>query len=427
LLERLRSQDDDGFSLVETLVALVLFAIVASVSARFLITSMGVTRSNAQRVVAANLAAQSIEEVRGKRAVDIADGTTTSQPPAISGTTYTVERTAHYVSSSMSSGLCAQDGAALTFKLVSVTVTWPGMGSVKPVRADTLKALGFGVNGLDATRGSAAVQVLDEQSKPVSGVVVTLNATPAVSQTTGVDGCALFTGLSTATTYSASVSAADGLRTGLRGELIGTVSGIVVQAGKVTSKTLPYAPAGKLAVSFSYPSGFAPASTVGIRLSNPAWAEGSNGFPDCAGVASAPQGCVSGSPRLAARLFPGVYGVWAGSCASTQPTAAGAVTVVRGQQAAATVPLAPLSVNLRSATSQPLPNRPLYLIAQPPSCGVAHQVVSDASGTVRTSLPSGTWMMSLTPTGSAPPVGGWPLVSVDAYGAAVAAQTVTSP
>jgi type II secretory pathway pseudopilin PulG len=422
---RKRRSDDDGISLVETVVAMMLFAVVAAVSAGLLGHIMGATRNNTQRVTAANLAAQYIEEIRGQRALDIPDGGKVYAPVLLAGTAYTVQRTANYVESDSATSLCAGTGSSLVYKLVTVTVTWPDMGTTEPVRSDTLKALGVGVDDLNPTLGMAAVQLLDEGGKALPGVAVTISPGGIVVQT-GIDGCAVFPNLDPATTYTASVDQAG--HTALRGEQLVQTASLTIKAGEVTRTSLSYDKAGSLRVALSYPAGYLPPGALGVTLANTAWSEKTNSFPDCATVSTAPQGCVSGTPRTASRLFPGAYGAWAGACAP-EPATVSTTRVDAGKASDVTVPLAPLVADLRDSAGEPLPNTTLYLTAKSATpCVEKLAAVSDATGTVATSLPSGTWILSLTSDGSGAPVTGWPEVTLDAYaGGSVPRITVQSP
>ncbi len=110
------------------------FAVVAAVSAGLLGQALKVTRSNDQRVVAANLAAQHVEQLRSLRALDIPDGAQTQDVP-VGSTVYTVTRNANYVSSGTSASLCTGSANTLAFELDTVTVTWPDMrGQACPQR-----------------------------------------------------------------------------------------------------------------------------------------------------------------------------------------------------------------------------------------------------------------------------------------------------
>lgn len=406
---------DDGFSLLETIVAMMVFAVVAVVAASLLVSTLSVTKNGSQRVVAANLAAKYVEEARGMRALDIPDGGTVYPPVTLQGTTYTAQRTANYVASDSSTSLCAGGSSQLVYKLVTVTVTWPGMGTTKPVRSDTLKALGLGADGLNQSHGVAAVGLVRGDGTPLPGVTVSLSPLGQTRQT-GVDGCALFTGLVPGTTYHASVNQPS--HTGVYGDQLlpsgsqgTTLSSIQVTAGGVTRRSLDYDRAGSLAVSFTAAPGYPAPAALGVSLSNTAWSEGTRQFRDCSVVASSPKDCVSGTPRTAARLFPGLYGAWGGVCAPAPPSVA-LTKVNPAEVAPVSVPLAPLAVDLRNSQNQPVVGRTLHFTAKTGTpCADAYSAVSDGSGAVQLSLPSGTWTISLS-------AGGTPVaeVTLDAYG-----------
>lgn len=416
---------DEGVSLVETVVAMAVFAVVATVSAGLLGQALRVTRSNDQRVVAANLAAQHIEQLRSLRALDIPDGAQSQDVP-VGSTVYTVTRNANYVSSGTSASLCTGSDNALAFKLVTVTVTWPDMRGVKPVRSDTLRALGLGADGADTSRGTAAVALQTAAGGPFAGVVVTVSPAPpsGATRTTGLDGCAVFSGLAPGT-YTASVNQPD--HTGRLGDQAVTLPAFSVAAGQVTRTTQPYDRAGALRATFTHPAGWGPPPTLGLTLRHPY--DGEVRFPDCALATAPPKQCVSGSPRTATRVFPGLYGVWAGVCAvapSSPPTA----QVSGGRTADVSVPVAPLTVDLRSSTGAPLAGSTLYASAVTgTTCTVTHALTADATGTVQTSLPSGTWRLSLTADGSGAPSSGWPTVTLDANATSstIPRVTVTAP
>lgn len=424
--------DDDGFSLVETVVAMMVFAVVAVIAASMLVSTMSVTESSSQRVIAANLAAKYVEEARGMRALDIPDGGTTYAPVEVQGTKYTAQRTANYVASGSPTSICAGGGSELVYKLVTVTVTWPNMGSVKPVRSDTLKALGLGADGINKTRGMAAIGLLRADGTPPAGVTVTLTPAPVVgpaTRQTGVDGCALFTDLDPTVSYNAAVNETDhtgpygdqGLPAAGQGA---TLQNIAVTAGQITRRSLDYDRAGQLAVSFAHPAGYPAPSGLGVTLSNTAWAEGKRALRDCAVVATSPKGCVTGTPRTANRLFPGLYGAWAGTCAPA-PASVAPTKVTSDQMATTTVPLAPLGVDLSTAPlGQPAAGRTVYFTPQSAvACTEAFTAVSDGGGAAQISLPSGTWAVSLS---AAPPAGS-PQVVLDAYGAPAPRVTMVVP
>lgn len=409
---------EDGFSLLETVVAMMVFAVVAVVAASMLVSTLSVTKNGSQRVVAANLAAKYIEEARGMRALDIPDGGTVLPKVTLQGTEYTAQRTANYVASGSSTSLCAGGSSQLVYKLVTVTVTWPGMGTTQPVRSDTLKALGLGSDGLNQSRGVAAIGLLRADGTPLSGVTVSLSPL-GQSRQTGVDGCALFTDLVPGTTYHASVDQPG--HTGVYGDQLlptatqgTTLSGIQVTAGEVTRRSADYDRAGSLAVSFTAPPGYPAPAALGVSLSNTAWVEGTRQFRDCSVVATSPKDCVSGAPRTAARLFPGLYGAWAGVCAPP-PSSVAPTKVSSAEVASVSVPLAPLAVDLMNTLGEPVVGQTLHFAAKTGTpCTDAYSATSDASGAVQLSLPSGTWTIALSSSGA--PVAE---VTLDAYGTPV--------
>jgi prepilin-type N-terminal cleavage/methylation domain-containing protein len=159
VLDRLR-HEDDGFTLVETLAAMIVFAILAVSVGGTILHLFRLTEDNTARVVAANLATEQIEAARAKRALDVEDGAVEITPkPVVNGTQYTVVRTANYVAEDSATTLCETGSGStrLAYKLVTVHVTWPNMGSVQPVRQDTLLALGLGFDGVDESKGTIAV------------------------------------------------------------------------------------------------------------------------------------------------------------------------------------------------------------------------------------------------------------------------------
>ena len=151
---------DDGISLVETVIAMMVFAVFSLLAAAYLISAQQVGAGNTQRVAAANLAAQQIELVRSSRTLDLPDGTTVlPTAPVLSGTTYRLTQSVRFVSGPDGASVCTGGNDRLAYKLVTVSVTWPRMARLEPVRTDTLWVLGIGVDagrrpqGLGSRRG----------------------------------------------------------------------------------------------------------------------------------------------------------------------------------------------------------------------------------------------------------------------------------
>lgn len=267
-----RARDDAGFTMMEATVAAVILGVVVTLAATLLVQVAGLTRSNGQRSAAANLASTQMERVRQLSATAIPDGRTTTTQ-TVGNTTYTINQDSTYQDMSGASNACGGSGA-LAYKRVAVTVTWPNMGSVKPVRSETLRALGFDAasGGLDKTKGALAVQVLDQNGSPVSGADVTVrrgSATGAAQpvQTTGGDGCVVFTGLTAGSYYSSTTMAGF---VASDGGTVAADTGNGVSANAVAKRSLSLAPASAMTVAYSVPTG-ASVPAMPISLKHPLW------------------------------------------------------------------------------------------------------------------------------------------------------------
>jgi prepilin-type N-terminal cleavage/methylation domain-containing protein len=150
---------DAGFSLMEIVVAMAVFAVFALACATMAIDSLHTSGSNRDRVRAANLAAQEVELVRaefrsGPSGVALNPTPTTK---TVGSEAYTVQRHGQWLGPEPTLAALTPVGlpyTALTGTVlrVDITVTWPNMGGVKPVINSTLlTAVGGYVVTLPAT------------------------------------------------------------------------------------------------------------------------------------------------------------------------------------------------------------------------------------------------------------------------------------
>ena len=121
---RLRSSDD-GFTMMEVVVSMVIFGLVALIVAGLITNTLRLTSNNTQRTTAANLTAAQIEAVRDTRTLDIPDGQTVLSARTVGNTTYTLTQTASYVVGGSSTSVCSGSGDALSYKSVSYTHLQP--------------------------------------------------------------------------------------------------------------------------------------------------------------------------------------------------------------------------------------------------------------------------------------------------------------
>jgi Tfp pilus assembly protein PilV len=176
LSARLRPLDpearDAGLSIVEVVVALLVFAVITVGSIIAVGTTLTISSDNRSREVAANLAAQAVDVARAVTdVVAVASGTTTT---VVNGTTFTVAQTAAWITTTGVDATCtpasSSGNGSLFYKRLQVAVTWSGMRkSTAPVRSDTILAPNSRLNDQDT--GTIVIGVKDTKGGPVSGVV----------------------------------------------------------------------------------------------------------------------------------------------------------------------------------------------------------------------------------------------------------------
>lgn len=387
-----RQDDDAGFGLMEVVVAMTIFGVTVSAVLGIVLSTLKVTRSNSQRVAASNLATKQIEAARSQLAVNVPDGAVV-RTESVGATVYTIEQNANYVTSGASTSLCADSSGDLAYKLVTATVTWPNMGSTKPVKADTLLALGVGAEGLSTTSGTMAVGVVGATGQPVSGVTVTLNP-GGLTRTTGVDGCAVFVNLPVSgagTDYTATVN-----QPGFVSPLVVRQSSVTagVQAGQIQrSGKIKYDTVRTLTVSANAPAGYTVPAGLSVGLRSPEIDTGMQ-LPSCA-TSPVGAGCLSAFPGTASNLFPNLYDVWAGSCAYPRPAGASANVDLSAASATVAVPLQGLATRVFRG-SDPTPQVG-YTVQATSACGGPALVLPNtSSGTSMAALPAGDWTITVT-------------------------------
>lgn len=179
---------DEGFTLVEVLVALVIFVIASTAAITLIIRTLDVVRGNSDRILAANIARSQIEELRAKGTARIPIGQSTG---GIAGTNanFTVNTTANWVGIGQTESSCAAANPGQDFLRVTVEVSGPNVSV--PQVAD---AIVFPDATVDTgATGAVAISIVDQVGNPVSGVTVTatdqMHPTNAFSLVSGTDGC----------------------------------------------------------------------------------------------------------------------------------------------------------------------------------------------------------------------------------------------
>lgn len=189
LARRLRG--DDGFGLIEVLVSALLLTALALATFKLIDGSHQASAAVRSKSVAADIAHDDLNRLRQMK-FSIVSGTnyqSKSTTPGVDGVKYTVTSTVTWATDTGVETSCTVPATAGNSQYLRIrsTVTWPAMGKIKPVVADSIMA----PRGREANRttGALMVKVADRDAKPVSGAAVTVSGQ---SLTTNVNGCVFF-------------------------------------------------------------------------------------------------------------------------------------------------------------------------------------------------------------------------------------------
>lgn len=412
---------EEGFSLVELMVAIVVFGLLAAAALTTLNYAVGTTRSDRNRVGAANLAARELEIVRdqfvnpnlGPNSItlntvvnpDPLPGGTPGAPLVLDNVAYTVTRTAQWTSVGPSAPASPCDNgssAELSSLKVSVTVTWPGMGTIPAVRSDTILTPPKGT--YSSTTGHIGVKVLDRDGKPAGGHTVTISGGPSGTRSgvSAPDGCVLFAFLLPG---SYQVSVADTGYVDRAGNAT-PVQTATVQPALLWKGSFDYDRAATISATVQPPSGYALPQTLDFPVSL-----GNNGL-----ALGSISRAGSGATRSLDALWPFAsgYTLWAGDCLGNDPqysgrTRAATVAVTPGATSSAVVDLGGLAVTVTSGGFPVVGATVLAVQAADSSCAAGQTITlgnTDGTGTVRAALPWGTWQLQVA--SRAPAGGTWP-------------------
>jgi type II secretory pathway pseudopilin PulG len=168
---------EDGATLVELMVSIAILAVVMSGVAAGMNGALNLSRNDRNRIVAANLATQVMEESRGTDFAALQPGATGASnvrttTTTVGGVAYTVTRDISWLGQDATADVCTA-GSQPTFLRARVSVTWPRMDGVAPVTSETSFAPPGGL--YTPNSGHVGAEVTDVDGDPVAGHVVTLN------------------------------------------------------------------------------------------------------------------------------------------------------------------------------------------------------------------------------------------------------------
>jgi Tfp pilus assembly protein PilX len=178
-------RSDAGLTIVEVVVAMLVFAVITVGAIAAVGTVLTMTGDSRSREVAANLAAQDVDRARSTPDVFDVQSTTTPVVSQQNGTTFKLTRNVNWVSTSGISSQCGSGGGALLYKQVNTTVTWGSGSSAQSTSTNTLLAPNSKIN--DPDFGTILVTVQSGVGLgPRSGVSVTITPDASVASNTAV-------------------------------------------------------------------------------------------------------------------------------------------------------------------------------------------------------------------------------------------------
>ncbi len=400
-----------GFTILEMVIAISLFAVIMLGVATTVDSGLNLTRNNRNRSVAANLAAQEMDLVRTSEFVTLAPASTVQE---VGEVPYTVNRELTWVPKNATNGPCDGSGGSPQLLRVRVSVTWPSMRGVAPVVSDS--AMTPPVGAYDPNTGHVAVKVLDRDAVASFGSTVTVTGPETRTLPTNSDGCAFFAYL-TPGTYDVSMNTAgyvDRQGSSAPSQVVG------VSVGVTASAQFDYDQASSLALTLTPDDGGVVPSDIPVTLGNTIFLPvGTKFFPG------------SGSSRTLPDIFPAAdgYEAWAGTCADADPQ--GEMSGGEGAYWPGAMRAAPFAMTPGGTTSGSVVLRSIEVQVNDGlgaavagvtvvathaadhvcASGATHTLgVTDGSGHLSAGLPYGAWELSVN---GRTPVSQWPTATLD--------------
>lgn len=173
-----RSSADAGFSLIEVMVAMFIFAVVSLAFASALLTTMQVSSDSLARQTASSLAASQIDQVRTTTDLTTLDSSAAPTNVAVAGRTYHVSTIVRWTGAgSGTDAQCSSGSGPLLNKAVKVVVSWDGMAaSALPAEADTVVAPKSRIS--DVNKGVIIVSVKNAQGTGNAAVTISVVPNP---------------------------------------------------------------------------------------------------------------------------------------------------------------------------------------------------------------------------------------------------------
>jgi prepilin-type N-terminal cleavage/methylation domain-containing protein len=334
------SRSDSGMSMIETLVAIVLFGLVAAAATGMLLTGIRSSDSQQLRAGAASVASSQIEADRHTAV----NAFTSLTPPGtanynytVKGVDYSVARLTEWVPKADATNACdsaangqgGNNGVEPVLEITE-TVTWPHMDGASPVVNQT--TLTPPVGTYSSTTGAIDVSLDDSGNAPLGNVPVTFtNLTGGGSEVIDTDsrGCAFAAYLTAGSSYQVTVSEAGYVDNNENTVGVSTCESggsVAVTSGNVVSCPILYDRG--VTVNWQYASGCSYGPGTGVALTaaqcpTPAQLTSSGAVTvGNAGLSATNQYAGEFTPVVSGStlLYPySSYTIWAGHCTTSKP------------------------------------------------------------------------------------------------------------
>lgn len=175
------AREDDGLGMPEILVALMVFAVIATTAAYGMLNALTLTQHSRSNETAMSIASSDLDQMRLAASTD-ANGiftvlsTDSATSKKVGGTVYNVSRQVTWQTTTGATGACGTGTGTLQYKNVTETVSWiANTGSTQSVTMSSAIAPLSNINS-DAT-GTIIVMVTGASGQPVPGLKVTITPT----------------------------------------------------------------------------------------------------------------------------------------------------------------------------------------------------------------------------------------------------------
>jgi Tfp pilus assembly protein PilV len=343
-----------GDSLIEVLISAVIVALIVVGTFSGLDSTNRATALQRARSQASALAEQNEEQLSGRPVKQLSEISETHEAllreVRENGTVYKIVSTAQYISNTTATASCSSTTPSADYIQTTSKVTWPSMGTTKPVVETSL---------VSPPAGSALiVQVTGASGEAVQEMSASTTKGPtSISAPTSSNGCAILAVLPGE--YALNVT-----RTGYVDQN-GFVNSsedpfynasFYVVAESSAKKSFEFASAGELAVKFESP-------VAKTKVSGETFLALNTGISSPSYKVFGEVGKSAATVESPKKLFPftSPYTVYAGSCPADAPTVNGqssnpTLTVPAGGRAEGTVPLPPVSsITVKDGTASGSP------------------------------------------------------------------------